>query len=387
MTLVHFDCFSGAAGDMMLGALIDAGVPEDAVRTSLDALELDGWSMTLREVRRAGLRALRAEVAVTDTGPARTVADVLDILQRAGLPDGVRERAAASFRALAGAEARVHGAPPESVHFHEAGALDALIDVVGVAAALEHVSPARVTASAIATGSGTVESAHGTLPVPAPAVVELLRGLPVVGRGQRELVTPTGAALLRTACDGFGTFPDMIVEAAGYGAGAHDDPGAPNVVRAVVGRSIAEPSGETVLVETNLDDLNPEIVPHVLDALLDAGALDAWVTPALMKKGRPGHVLSVLTDNTRRAALIDIIFRETSTLGVRQRAVARTMLAREIVEVHIDGVAIRVKIGRIGDDVVNVAAEHDDARAAAARLAIPLKEVYERALAAARALL
>jgi pyridinium-3,5-bisthiocarboxylic acid mononucleotide nickel chelatase len=386
VNVLHFDCFSGAAGDMLLAALLDAGVPEAAVRESLDALHLDGWTLTICEVRRAGLRAARVEVAITEEQVARRLDDVLEVLDRAPLADGVRDRAAAAFRVLAEAEARVHGAPVEEVHFHETGALDALIDVVGVAAAVEHLNPARITASAIATGSGTIETAHGRLPVPAPAVVEVLREIPLVGRGEHELVTPTGAALLRTVCDDFGTFPDMVVERAGYGAGSYDDPGAPNVVRAVVGRSVTESAQSVVLLETNLDDLSPEITPYVLDLLLHAGAIDAWVTPALMKKGRPGHVLSVMVDHSHRAHLTEIIFRETSTLGVRERTVARTTLARELLEVEVEGVCVRVKIGRMGDEVVNIAPEHDDARAAAVRLGMPLKEVYERALTVARAL-
>ena len=387
MKVLHLDCFSGAAGDMLLASLLDAGVPEATVRQSLDALHLDGWSLKSYEVRRAGLRALRVEVSISEKQITRRLNDVLNVLDRSSLADGVRKRAEAAFGALAAAEGRVHGAPVEEVHFHETGALDALIDVVGVAAAVEHLGPERITASAIATGSGTIETAHGVLPVPAPAVVELLRDVPLVGGGDHELLTPTGAALLCTMCDGFGAFPDVAVNRAGYGAGSHDYPGAPNVVRALVGHSVTEQAENLVLLETNLDDLNPEITPYVLDVLMNAGAVDAWVTPALMKKGRAGHVLAVLTHQSRRSHLTEIMFRETSTLGIRERTVSRTTLRRELLEVEIEGVGVRVKVGRMGDDIVNVAPEHDDARAAAASLGMPLKEVYERALSGARALL
>jgi pyridinium-3,5-bisthiocarboxylic acid mononucleotide nickel chelatase len=383
MKLLHLDCFSGASGDMLLAALLDAGAREEAVRGALDRLDLAGWELDVSDVSRGGMRARRAKVSVTEDVTSRTYRDVVSILERASLPGKVRSRALETFHVLAEAEARIHGAPIEEVHFHEVGAVDALVDVVGVSAAIHDLAPERITAGPLPTGGGTAATAHGTLPVPAPAVLEILSGAPIVGRGEHELVTPTGAALLRALCDRFGAFPNMVVERTGYGAGARDIPGAPNVLRAVVGTAV-ETSEEVLTFEVNLDDVNPELIPHVIDRTLAAGALDAWATPVLMKKGRPGYVLSVLGSETARDAVVDILFRESSTLGVRIRRADRHVLAREIVTADVDGQPVEVKIGRLRGEVVNVAPEHDSARAAAETLGLPLKEVYQRATAAAR---
>lgn len=387
MRVLYFDCFSGASGDMILGALLDAGAPEDDVRAALDALDIADFGVRFEETRRAGVRALHALVETDDAGTERRLRDVADLIAHARLNSSVKERALSCFSVLAEAEGRVHGVESEDVLFHEVGALDALVDVVGACAALEHFLPARVVTSPIATGTGTVESAHGRLPLPAPAVVEILRAraATLYERGTEELVTPTGAALLVTFTDSFGPFPRMTVDAVGHGAGSRDAD-VPNVVRVLIGESAeaeTKPS-DAFLIETNLDDLAPEVVPHVIEALLDAGAQDAWITPVIMKKGRPAFTLSVLADPERRADLIDIVYRETGTLGMRVAPIDKLALDRKWLSVEVEGHTVRVKLGMKDGEITSMAPEHEDARRVARATGLPLKEVYARALEAAR---
>ncbi len=281
MRTLYLDCFSGAAGDMILGALLDAGAAEADVRAAVAALELEGCELRIGTVTRGSLRATKVDVVVTAQQERRGPAEITSLLHSAPLKNDVRDLVAKTFDLLADAEAKVHGIPREQVHFHEVGAVDALVDVVGCAAALASLSPERVVVSPVTTGRGIVETEHGPLPVPAPAVVELLKGVPLEERGDGELVTPTGAALLRAAADEFGPMPPMTVTAAGYGAGTRDTP-VPNVVRVLVGESSAEAQQRLVQVEANVDDMSPELLPHALESLLAAGAADAWMTPVLM---------------------------------------------------------------------------------------------------------
>jgi pyridinium-3,5-bisthiocarboxylic acid mononucleotide nickel chelatase len=370
---------------MILGALIDAGAPESDVRTSLESLDLGGWSLEVSEVHRAGLRATRALVHVAEREAPRSYLDIVSLLEDSRVADRVRERALRIFELIASAEARVHGVGLAQVHLHEVGATDALIDVVGSSAAIEHFTPATISASAVATGTGTVTTDHGRLPLPAPAVAELLTGVPVFSRGTSELVTPTGAAILRAACDSFGDMPTMVLESTGYGAG-HADRDVPNVVRVFVGEPMDHHRREgAVVMETNIDDMPPEILPHVIERLLAAGAHDAWTTPIVMKKGRAAATLSVLCDESSRATLMDIVFAETTTLGIRVSPVEKHTLARAWIEVDVDGYAIRVKLASRNGKVVSVAPEYEDARAAALATGRPLRDIYEVATQAARA--
>ncbi len=382
-TCIHLDCSSGASGDMLLGALIDAGAPEEVVRSALDPLDLDGWSLEVRAVTRAGIRATRAHVKTDEHHRLRTYRDVLELLESARLPGRVATRAKDVFAALAGAEARVHQVEPSDVHFHELSALDTVVDVVGCSAAFEHFGASQVTASAIATGTGSASTQHGTMPLPGPAVLELLqgRGATLFGRGDRELVTPTAAALLSVFVTSFGELPAMTVEATGYGAGEMDLE-RPNVLRALVGRTASnlEMTRKAILLEANVDDMNPELVPPLIDLLLEAGAQDAWVTPMVMKKGRPALTLSVLGSESSRDTLADIVFREATTLGVRFTTVSKTELERTTVEVDIEGHVIRVKLGLRDDSIVNAAPEYEDALRVARATGMPLKLVYARAL-------
>lgn len=383
MRTLYFDCFSGAAGDMLLGALLDAGASEAAVRDAVEGLPLEGVALEIGAVTRASLRATKVDVVVTGDHPRRGPREIHEMLREASLPDGVRERARRVFALLTKAEAKVHGIPPEEVHFHEVGAVDAIVDIVGCAAALESLAPERVLASAVATGRGIVESAHDPIPVPAPAVVELLRGVPMEERGTDELVTPTGAALLREAVHEFGAMPRMTITASGYGAGTRDTT-VPNVVRVLVGETAAQEREQTLLqIDANLDDMNPELLPHAVEALLGAGAVDAWLTPVLMKKGRPGYVLSALAPAPERDRVVDVFLRETTTFGVRMHEVTRETLDRAWLEVDVEGHTVRVKTGRRAGIVVTVAPEFEDARRVAKATGIPLKDVYERARLAA----
>lgn len=385
MKALYFDCFSGAAGDMILGALLDAGASREAVQQALAALALEGYSFETREVTRASLRATKVDVSVTGEQVQRGPREIAQLLESAPMPAPVRARALHTFDLLARAEAKVHGIPPEQVHFHEVGAVDAIVDVVGCAAALESLKPDRITCSPVATGRGMVEAAHGPIPVPAPAVVELLKGVPIEERGTDELVTPTGAAILRATVHEFGPMHPMTVAATGYGAGTRD-PALPNVVRVLVGEVTNASRDETVLqIEANLDDMSPELLPHAVESLLAAGAVDAWVTPVLMKKGRPAYVLSALAPVAERDRIVDVFLRETTTFGVRMHEAGREVLDRSWIEVDVAGHTVRVKTALRAGSVVTASPEYEDARRVAKATGMPLKDVYEQARASVRA--
>jgi uncharacterized protein (TIGR00299 family) protein len=367
---------------MVLGALIDAGAPLEDVRRALESLDVDGATLEISETQRAGLRAAQATVTVDHDRAQRSYSDIEDTLERTALAPDVRALAQRAFATLARAEAHVHGVDLRDVHLHEAGSLDALIDVVGSCAALCALRPERVVASAVATGIGSTESAHGTLPLPAPAVVEILKacGAPVFSRGPVELVTPTGAALLAAFVDDFSGMPAMRIDASGYGAGDRDLPH-PNVLRAFLGRTRdATPVDDACVLECNLDDMTPELIAHVLEVLMRAGAQDAWVTPIVMKKGRPAFKLSILAAPQSVEALSTVVFRETTTLGLRRAHVIKETLERRWIDVDVAGRPVRVKLGLRVGEIVTIAPEHDDAVAAARAAGLALKDVYAAAL-------
>jgi pyridinium-3,5-bisthiocarboxylic acid mononucleotide nickel chelatase len=389
MTTLYFDCFSGASGDMVLGALLDAGAPEEVVRSALDSLGLEGWHLDISDVTKGGLRATKATVSTVETGVERSYRDIVALLRSSGLTTKVADLCLGVFEILAAAEARVHRVDVDEVHFHEVGSLDAIIDVVGSCAALAHLDPHRVTVSALTTGTGLVTSAHGPLPLPAPAVAEIMaaRKAPVMVRGSRELITPTGAALLAAWADGFGPLEPMRVEAIGYGAGDWDlDGDVPNVLRVFVGREVhaADAGRDALLIETNVDDMNPELLPHVIERLIEEGAQDAWLTPIIMKKGRPAHTISVLVEPERRDAMLDVIFSETTTLGLRTSTIGKVALDRTWIDVEVEGHPVRVKVGHEARGGATLAPEYEDAVAAARATGLPLREVYVRSVDAAR---
>jgi pyridinium-3,5-bisthiocarboxylic acid mononucleotide nickel chelatase len=371
-------CFAGIAGDMALGSLIDAGADVDEVVGMLERLPFHGWHLHAEPVLRAGVAATRAVVEVTDDVVVRTHAHIVGLVQEARLPPRVAKRALGVFGALAEVEGRLHRRPPDQVHFHEVGSHDTIVDVVGTAAALEILGIDEVTASSVATGTGTVRSAHGFLPNPSPAVVELLHGAPTWGRDiSVELTTPTGAAILSALATRFGPLPPMRIESSGFGAGTKEIDGLPNCTQVVIGEALDESAivgQEVVLLEANLDDATGEVLAHATEALFEVGAYDAWITPILMKKGRPGHTVSALVD----PALVDSVRRvlqdETGTLGVRGTTLERWPASRAMDEVEVEGMAVRVKVspGR-------VKAEQRDAARVASRTGLPLREVTFRA--------
>ncbi len=380
-TCAWFHCFSGIAGDMALGSLIDAGADVGEVRAMLDRLPMAGWSMEVSPVMRGGIGATKVDVAVVETAVVRTYAHITGLVDEARLPERVRDRAQATFAALAVAEGHLHRRPAAQVHFHEVGGVDAVIDVVGTCAALEVLGVDTVWSSPVANGTGMVRSAHGMLPVPAPAVVELLRGAPTYGRDvPYELTTPTGAALLAATVTGWGPMPAMRIATSGFGAGTRDLDGLPNLLQVVIGRSMAEvsarpePGQPVVLLEVNVDDATGETLAHAVAALLDAGAHDAWVTPIVMKKGRPAHTVSVLADPALADQVAGVLVAETGSLGVRGETLQRWPAARVEEQVEVGGVPVRVKVG-----AGRVKVEHDDAARAARRTGLPLREVVSRA--------
>jgi uncharacterized protein (TIGR00299 family) protein len=376
-TVAWFHCFAGIAGDMALGSLLDAGADLSEVLAILQRLPLGGWSLRAEPVLRAGIAATHAVVETTDDVVVRTHAHIVGLVEEARLPDRVTHRALATFAVLAEVEGRLHRRPPGQVHFHEVGSHDTVIDVVGTAAALEVLGVDDIVASPVATGMGTLRSAHGFLPNPAPAVVQLLRGIPTWGRDIAvELTTPTGAAILAAMASRFGPLPPMRIAATGFGAGAHEIDGLPNCTQVVVGESLAEGiAGQPVmLLETNLDDATGEVMAHAVETLLAAGAHDAWITPVLMKKGRPGHTVSVLVDPSLTEFARATLQAETGSLGVRGALLERWPAARVMDQVEVDGTPVRVKVspGR-------VKVEQRDAARAAARSGLPLREVLYRA--------
>lgn len=373
-----FNCFAGVAGDMALGALIDAGASVDQIRVALDTLELGGWQLSAEHTSRNGLSATRAVVDVDEQGARRTYADISTILDKAQLPARARRRAAEVFDRLAEAEAAIHGVPKQDVHFHELGGVDTIVDIVGTCVALSLLDIDEVRSSAIGVGTGTVRSEHGILPNPPPAVTRLLEGAPVVGNDiDAELTTPTGAALLSTLATEFGAMPSMTIGVTGFGAGSRDDSTIPNVTQVVIGDLTATPAWTTettLLVETTVDDVTGEVLAHTISTMLDLGANDAWITPVTMKKGRPGHMISVLVDPLRHEDVVTGLMAETGTLGVRTRAVDRRVASRDTGKVNLDGIAVRVKAGPYG-----AKAEHEDLVAAAAVLGLPIRELARRA--------
>lgn len=369
---------------MLLAALLDAGAEPDRVRNGLGALAIDGLGIEVSDTDRHGIRAARVEVHRPPEPGSRTWADIRAILEQADLPARARWRSEATFRSLAEAEGRIHGIDADQVHFHEVGALDAVADVCGVALALEELGIDRVVCSPLPAGRGFVDVAHGRLPLPAPATVEILKGAPIYGIDlDVELVTPTGAALVAALADEFGPLPPMRLAAVGYGAGSREIPSLPNVVRALVGEAIEPPATAAVcVIEANLDDLSPELVPDAVEGCLAAGALDVWATPVQMKKGRPGIVLSALARPADERAVAEAILRGTSTLGVRISESRRWELERDWHTVEVDGADVRVKVGWLDGEVVNVAPEHDDCAALAARTGRTVKSVWAAAFAA-----
>jgi len=386
MSVLVLEPVGGIAGDMLVAALLQLGAPRAALDEGLRALALPGLSLETREVEVSGIRALHFDVRVEGDGHAhRPWREIRDLLSRARLPPRAAELARSAFALLAEAEGRIHGLAAELVEFHEVGAADSIVDTVGAALLIDALAPERIVALPPPAGGGTTPSAHGMIPVPAPATLEVLRGRTLRPSGAGERTTPTGAAMLAAWTEEAAAFPELIVRRIGYGAGTRRWEDAPNLLRAVLGEAAANADREAAWVlEANLDDLSPQLIAAALDAVLSAGALDAWVSPATMKKGRPGHLFGVLASEATRAAIEVEMFRQTSTLGIRRTRVERRILDRELIEVETAYGKVRVKVGRLSGAVINVAPEFEDCRKAAERQRVPLKEVMAAALSAFR---
>ena len=388
----YFDCFSGAAGDMILGALVGAGVPLDALREALGRLKLPGVQLTAEAVQRGGFAAtqVRVEVGRAAQTRHRHLPEILDIIAKAGLPPRATEQAGRVFTRLAEAEARVHGIDAEHVHFHEVGAADAIADIVGACVGVEVLGLERITCSPIPTGSGTVKCEHGVLPVPAPATAELLRGVPLAECDVTgELTTPTGAAILTTLAESYGPLPPLRITAIGCGAGTRENRAQPNVLRLFVGEADAAQIQLTELehdrvvgLETQVDDVSGQVLAHACERLLEVGALDAYLVPIIMKKGRPGQLVSVLCRPEDLATVEAVLFRETGTLGVRRQEWLRDKLARGHATVTTAFGPIRVKLGLGGHEVLRAWPEYEDCAATARARGVALRDVQDAALQA-----
>jgi uncharacterized protein (TIGR00299 family) protein len=393
MRLAYFDCPSGASGDMILGALVDAGAPFDELERGLAGLGVAGFRLERREVMKAGFRATKVDVRVDGPGeghthPERTLGAILGLIEASRLPPPVKERAARVFRRLAEAEARVHGTTVERVHFHDVGAVDAIVDVTGACLGLHLLGIEAVHVGALPMGGGFVQGPHGRIPVPGPATAELLKGFPTIDTGvRRELVTPTGAALLTTLAAGAGAMPAMHVRAVGYGAGTMDLD-TPNVLRVFVGETAVAAPTETILqVETTVDDMSPQLYEPLLERLLEAGALDVFLTPVIMKRSRPGVVLTALCEPSRVADLSRVLFEESSTIGVRWTAYQRERLDREIVRLTTAYGPIGFKVSRLQGRVITVTPEFEEVRRIARDKGLAVREVLEQARTEGRRLL
>jgi len=382
--VAYLDCVGGLAGDMLLAALVDAGAELQTLRGIPRALGIDGVEIDAERVQRQGIGALHLRIEAADDQDHRNYADIRELVRSADLPERARDRALEAFRRLAEVEGGVHGVPPDDVHFHELGSLDTLVDVCGAFVLLDELGVERVVSSPLPFARGLVEAAHGVLPLPAPATLGLLQGAELVGIDTvAELVTPTGAAIAATVVDAWGALPPLTLECVGYGAGTKELTDRPNIVRVVLGSESRRLTPVAVL-ETNLDDFTPELVPDAIERCYEAGALDVWTVPVQMKKGRPGFIVSALARPDAESAVARVLLEETSSLGVRVARLERYELDREERMVEVEGAAVRIKVGLLGGRVVNIAPEHDDCAEVARASGRSVKSIWAEALARAQ---
>lgn len=384
MRTLYFDCFAGASGNMILAALLSIGVDRDELVRQLRLLNVGEFDIEITKVDRSGINASHVEVKVPHEHVHRHLADIEMIIRGSQLSEAVKDRSLKIFANLAAAEAKIHGIDVQKVHFHEVGAKDAIIDVVGCCIGFELLGIERFACSKIHVGSGFVKMAHGKYPVPPPAVAELLTGKPIYsGDIEGELITPTGAAIISTLCDSYGEIPEMTVEQTTYGAGTREYQDFPNVLRLMLGDSHRGSVGsgaktsELVLLETNLDDVSPQVLGYVMERAFEIGCLDCWFTPILMKKNRPATLVSILCDEVRRAELTELLYRETTTLGIRFRKVERECLPREIVRVDTEFGPVDVKVARYRDEVVNAMPEYDQVKLLAGKNGVAFRQIRD----------
>jgi len=378
MRAAYFNCFSGISGDMLLAALLDLGWPVKELERELNKLDLSNYRIEVKKVAKQGIISTQIKICIKEEKKERTLKDILSILDKSKLEEEIKERSQAIFIRLANVEAKIHGKSMQEVHFHELGGLDTIIDVVGAVAGMKYLGIEKVYSSPLPLGKGFVKCRHGTLPVPAPATLELLKGVPVYGSNiETELVTPTGAAIITTLAENFGQMPPMKIDNIGYGAGQRDLP-IPNLLRVWLGiLKDAYQQDVVSLIQTNIDDMNPEFYEHIADRLFSEGALDVFLTPIQMKRTRPATMLSVITDEEKTERMLELIFDETTTLGVRISEIKRRKLNREKRKIPTKYGKIEVKIGKLDGLVKNISPSYEECRKIATRLNIPLKKVYQ----------
>ncbi|MHB8894626.1 MAG: nickel pincer cofactor biosynthesis protein LarC [Candidatus Geothermincolia bacterium] len=382
MTVAYFDCFSGISGDMVLGALVDLGLGLEGLAEGLSSLDLEEFRLESREVMSYGLRATKVDVIVPDSVLVRTFNNIRDLIESSALSEAVKALSLEIFMRIASAESVIHNKPVDQVHFHEVGAVDSIVDIVGAAFGIAELGITEVFASPLPLGHGMIKTQHGSIPVPAPAVLEILGDTPTYGRGiPTEIVTPTGAAIVKTLAAGFGTMPPMTLARTGYGAGTKDI-GVPNLLRIMTGK-LLDTGGEqeqlAYVISTNIDDMNPEFYEYVMERLFSAGAHDVWLTPIQMKKTRPGVVINVLCAPADASDLKGILLEETSTFGLRTTTVMKKAIEREFIEVETPWGTVRVKVGRESGHVTSVSPEFSDCARIAGEKSVPIKEVFRRA--------
>ena len=378
----YFDCYSGISGDMILGALVDLGVDPGKIRKALKTLDLKGYKLKTSRVQRGLIAGTKVQVSLTKSShhPARKYSDIKKLIADSDLSSTAKKNSLEIFKRIAQVEAAIHDTTMEKIHFHEIGAVDSIVDIVGGVVAIESLKLDKIYASPLNVGEGFVQCAHGCLPVPAPATLKLLQGIPVFSNGiKKELTTPTGAAMIGFYADKFGSLPAMKIVGDGYGAGDHIIPEMPNMLRVVLGEICEEPDEELVLIETNIDDMNPEFYEGTMESLFKAGALDVYLTPIIMKKSRPANKISVLSSETDRQAMTEILLHETSSFGVRYFRIGRTVLEREMKTVNISWGSVRIKIGKFNGKVIQISPEYEDCKKIAYKEKVPVKQVYEEA--------
>ena len=379
MRIAYFDCFSGISGDMIVGALIDAGVKLKELRDELDKLKISGFKLRREKTARGGLSGTKFNVEVHEEGMRRTINDIISIIDKSDLSTPIKKSGKKIFLQLATVEAKIHNKSIEKIHFHEVGGLDSIIDIIGSLICLNKLEIEAVYTSKIHLGTGFVQTQHGNIPVPVPATIALLKGVPVYSTGiQSELVTPTGAAILKTLCKSFGPMPEMQIERIGYGAGNRELQ-IPNLLRVYIGESpdINYEKDNVIVLQTDLDDMNPQVFGYISELLLAEGALDVSMTPIFMKKARPGVSLSVMTTEEKFENILSIIFRETTTLGVRIHRLERRKLTRETIPIQTKWGKVRVKVGKMRGEIKKITPEYEDCRKIATEQGLPLKDVYE----------
>ena len=381
MKICYLDCFSGVSGDMLLGALVDAGADADELRKRIGRLGLEGVELRFEKCKRSGIGGTNLTVQVEHDHHHRSLSRIEEIIAGSGLSESVKERSIRIFRRLGEVEAAIHQMPIEKVHFHEVGALDSITDIVGTCIAIDLLGIERIYCSALNLGSGTVEAAHGVMPVPAPATAALVQGTPTYSEGPAaELTTPTGAAIVTTLADEFGTMPAMRISSVGYGAGDRDFKKHPNLLRVVIGeQSQAREATRIFVIEANVDDMNPQVAGYVRERLQDTGALDVTLAPVYMKKDRPGLMISVLAKPEDREKLSELLFTETTTLGIRMYPVERRVLERRWQPVETSYGEVRIKVASENGTVRNFAPEYEDCRRIALEKEVPFKEVWQQA--------